>query len=1079
MKKPTRKKLLSLLLAVSLLLSAAPIPPAAATEAPAAPSETVAAEQAAIHLDADCQILNYVDEEVFTAGNHVLRLPAEETLSSYAFLNADGTKTVYYMDEAVKFVDTDGTVQEKDIALTAAVGGYATTRNNISLTIPDDPSAGIRLAYGGHSVTLTPEGGTLSAPAERAENSIRYLNYYGKGTALVYTPTLSGVKEDIVLGHYTGQNTFTFLLDTGGLNLYQESGRWFLAESPQAAVRIELGDAVTYDARGRISLGTVTAEPLTAGSLYRLTLTVDEAFLTDESTTYPVSIDPPLEVKAEENSANIEDTTLYEGKPSTNTGSWQYAHCGYFNAEYGRGIILVRLSGLLADSNYQQITSSQIQSATFHIREATGASTAKINLYPFRGNSSWTESGATWSNSGQAVGDLVTSLDVGPNANAVFDITALVKMWKDGGNPASNGFVLKHDKETTQTKGFCTSEFATATRRPYAVVTYQNRISLNAGQVRVNVNGYVTLSAVTNPAGQAVTWTSSNTSVAEVDTDGEVTAKAIGTAVISAALADGSTARCTVYVTIADGVYYIRNLQNARCLTSLNSSGSSAGTFLDTYRNEASATRAFQLWKITYLSSGRYVIRPMNRLASALTVDSGGNVFVQDLSDSSSVPNAYRWSISRNSTGYVFQHTGLQSASMKPGNANNVITASWASGTEFHWSLTVAYGVFLRDITTQRVVNSATEITLELVPSANLSDLNLRTDYFGIPSTPKWRSSNQTVAEVNQYSGDISSKNGGKTVISLEVAVNSVTYTQEFTLIVIAPLSGYELIYEPELWNDVKVNSTYYVRHYTNCYAYILNNQIDPVNDDFGCNSIYTWDLGYHRQQPGEFYNSNLKNGETAILTNGYVDNPGLMATAVSKDFEKYNQLFGTNLIFQELSGINASCPEGTYKIALFINPTTHDYHWYRQNPDGTWSHKRGESSVKLLDDSSSPQVIYDPQYAAATAGYTRLGGYYAISPWNHYYTSSTVTSFDNPPTTTYSHSTTDIAPDLFDSIYVGMSFEQVVNILGYPEADIGSGIVVHRYIANNGNSATISYINDASGVMRVIQIHTGADEYE
>ena len=38
-------------------------------------------------------------------------------------------------------------------------------------------------------------------------------------------------------------------------------------------------------------------------------------------------------------------------------------------------------------------------------------------------------------------------------------------------------------------------------------------------------------------------------------------------------------------------------------------------------------------------------------------------------------------------------------------------------------------------------------------------------------------------------------------------------------------------------------------------------------------------------------------------------------------------------------------CSKGTYKIALVIY-SKFDYHWYRQNPDGTWSHKPGYGEV-------------------------------------------------------------------------------------------------------------------------------------
>lgn len=42
-------------------------------------------------------------------------------------------------------------------------------------------------------------------------------------------------------------------------------------------------------------------------------------------------------------------------------------------------------------------------------------------------------------------------------------------------------------------------------------------------------------------------------------------------------------------------------------------------------------------------------------------------------------------------------------------------------------------------------------------------------------------------------------------------------------------------------------------------------------------------------------------------------------------------------------------CSKGTYKIALVIY-SKFDYHWYRQNPDGTWSHKPGYGEVMNKD---------------------------------------------------------------------------------------------------------------------------------
>jgi hypothetical protein len=59
------------------------------------------------------------------------------------------------------------------------------------------------------------------------------------------------------------------------------------------------------------------------------------------------------------------------------------------------------------------------------------------------------------------------------------------------------------------------------------------------------------------------------------------------------------------------------------------------------------------------------------------------------------------------------------------------------------------------------------------------------------------------------------------------------------------------------------------------------------------------------------------------------------------------------------------------------------DYHWYRQNPDGTWSHKPGDSRVTNLDNSA--KTIYNPITADRNGipmggvDYSNLVGFYAI----------------------------------------------------------------------------------------------------
>lgn len=109
------------------------------------------------------------------------------------------------------------------------------------------------------------------------------------------------------------------------------------------------------------------------------------------------------------------------------------------------------------------------------------------------------------------------------------------------------GYAKKHNS----TYELCTSDsnprnpLIVAVRAPVAT-----GITLDRETAEIEVGGTVTLTAALTPSGSesTYTWTSSNESVATVD-DGVVTGVSAGTAVITATVANGIEAECTVTVT--------------------------------------------------------------------------------------------------------------------------------------------------------------------------------------------------------------------------------------------------------------------------------------------------------------------------------------------------------------------------------------------------------------------------------------------------------------------------------------------------------------------------------------------------
>ncbi len=177
------------------------------------------------------------------------------------------------------------------------------------------------------------------------------------------------------------------------------------------------------------------------------------------------------------------------------------------------------------------------------------------------------------------------------------------------------------------------------------------------------------------------------------------------------------------------------------------------------------------------------------------------------------------------------------------------------------------------------------------------------------------------------------------------------------------PLSGSELDYEPELWNYQPVQQN-------RCYYYAINNQLN--NDG---------SVGSGSRDPG-IYAECSEIGQAMSVLRSNVEE---FINYVEKDCIAFWGINENNVesVFKEI-GQYEQCDPGMYKIAFVYDGDYYtDYHWYRQNSDGTWSHKIGVGEVTNLD--SSGELILDPQNANR-GKYSVFYKYYAVKPWNNLY---------------------------------------------------------------------------------------------
>ena len=145
-----------------------------------------------------------------------------------------------------------------------------------------------------------------------------------------------------------------------------------------------------------------------------------------------------------------------------------------------------------------------------------------------------------------------------------------------------------------------------------------------------------------------------------------------------------------------------------------------------------------------------------------------------------------------------------------------------------------------------------------------------------------------------------------------------------------------------------------------NCYAYAMNLENDPR----------TGEPFKRKPQPGEFAGQEwsddfMKSGD---------------ATKVEEEFFRRlsadAEVLGLKVTRVNFASYEAK--QGNWVVALAYASDGSDYHWYKRDPDGTWSHKRGAYIVENWD--YAHRTITDP--ANCNRGkYDCFLGYYEIGP--------------------------------------------------------------------------------------------------
>ena len=145
-------------------------------------------------------------------------------------------------------------------------------------------------------------------------------------------------------------------------------------------------------------------------------------------------------------------------------------------------------------------------------------------------------------------------------------------------------------------------------------------------------------------------------------------------------------------------------------------------------------------------------------------------------------------------------------------------------------------------------------------------------------------------------------------------------------------MSGYEPKFDPDLYNKHEG-----VKNAQNCFAYAFDYRRLPKK----CTKDYC---------PASFPQPGLKSGY-----------PKWSKVKGKRCPDLLGRLFG-DVPDLKMTSFENRCPKNYSKIALVVDEDE-DYHFYRQDSNGYWSHKPGATDVTHIDGTGRP--IYDPQLAS------------------------------------------------------------------------------------------------------------------
>ena len=204
-------------------------------------------------------------------------------------------------------------------------------------------------------------------------------------------PLLHGFKNEIVLNSAGRANTYSFVTDFDGLTPRDSTGYSIPLEDENGEVVTYLALEELMDAAGNYSMENVIDIAQYENGQYLVTITLDEAFLADEDTVYPVTASASSTGWLYHTS--MDDTHIMQSVPTTNYYGATVMYMGRWASYPAR----IMMQFVFTDALKNAIAPSSITEAKLYLwDQSTDTTRRDVNVRVPK--NIWTASTITWNN---------------------------------------------------------------------------------------------------------------------------------------------------------------------------------------------------------------------------------------------------------------------------------------------------------------------------------------------------------------------------------------------------------------------------------------------------------------------------------------------------------------------------------------------------------------------------------------------------------------------------------------------------------------------------------------------------------